>query len=187
MYAIQTKDQNGHLSNHEVPNNSPCYAKYLNRAKKHGVEAHSSVGYELKVIDFFVRIIILAVYGKKVHKEKPTEYEDSTRHLTHYNEVFASNQGADPLLSVQEILLLIPAATLKSIIRDFKKGILEESAMKDAWMKDNIQTIKDTIESFDSSKMSPMQNTFNPYYNYTQNGGGTLPEASANGHETEYL
>lgn len=155
MYAIQTKDQTGHLSNREVPNASPCYAKYLNRTKKHGVEAHSSVGYELKVIDFFVRIIILAVYGKEVHKEKPKEYEDITRHLKLFNGVFADNQGADPLLSVQEILLLIPAATLKSIIRDFKKGILEKSAMKDAWMKDNIQTIEETIESFDSSKMHP--------------------------------
>ena len=155
MYAEQTKDQNGHLSNRDVPNASPCYAKYLNRAKKHGVEAHSSVGYELKVIDFFVRIIILAVYGKKVHKEKPKEYEEITRHLKHFNEVFANNQGADPLLSVQEILLLIPAATLKSIIRDFKKGILEKSAMKDAWMKDNIQTIEETIESFDSSTTHP--------------------------------
>ena len=155
MYAIQTKDQTGHLSNREVTNESHCYATYLNRTKKHGVEAHSSVGYELKVIDFFVRIIILAVYGKKFHIDKPTEYEKITSHLTHYNEVFAGNKGVDPLLSVQEILLLIPAATLKSIIRDFKKGILEKSAMKDAWMKDNIQTIEETIESFNSSTTHP--------------------------------
>lgn len=155
MYAIQTKDQTGHLSNREVPNESDCYAKYLNRAKKHGVEPHSSVGYELKVIDFFVRIIILAVYGKKFHIDKPTQYEKITSHLTHYNKVFADNKGVDPLLSVQEILLLIPAATLKSIIRDFKSGILEKSAMKDAWMKDNIQTIEETIESFDSSITHP--------------------------------
>ena len=159
MYAEQTEDQNGHLSNRNVPNASPCYAKYLNRAKKHDVEAHSSVGYELKVIDFFVRIIILAVYGKKVHKEKPKEYEEITRHLKHFNEVFADNRGADPLLSVQEILLLIPAATLKSIIRDFKKRILEKSAMQDVWMKDNIQTIQEkipkTIQAFDSSTTHP--------------------------------
>lgn len=194
MYAIQTKDQTGHLSKHVVPNASPCYAKYLNRTKKHGVEAHSSVGYELKVIDFFVRIIILAVYGKKVHKEKPTEYEDITRHLTLYNEVFAGNKGVDPLLSVQEILLLIPAATLKSIIRDFKRGILEKSAMQDAWMKDNITKIEEKIESFDTSTTQPSsfnthkavtdfasKNNFIPAYD----SSAAFPEvaASAAGHE----
>ena len=155
MYAIQTKDQTGHLSNRDVPNASPCYAKYLNRAKKHGVDAHSSVGYELKVIDFFVRIIILAVYGKKVHIEKPKEYKEIADHLKRFNDVFAGNQEADPLLSVQEILLLIPAATLKSIIRDFKKGILEKSAMEDAWMQNNIQTIEEKIQAFDSSTTHP--------------------------------
>jgi len=192
MYAIQTEDQTGHLSNRKVPNASPCYAKYLNRTKKHGVEPHSSVGYELKVIDFFVRIIILAVYGKKVHIDKPTEYAEITDHLKRFNEVFADNQEADPLLSVQEILLLIPAATLKSIIKDFRKGILEKSAMKDAWMNDNIKNIEETIESFDSSKMHPssLKNDSMEFMNNASSSNGnfiSVADGHAYGRDTEYL
>jgi hypothetical protein len=186
-YAKQTKDQTGHLSVRKVEKTSPCYFKYLKRTKKHGIDALSSVGYELKVVDFFLRIIILAVYGKKVHETNPEEYGQITAYLTRYNEVFVENQGGDPLLSVQEILLLIPTATLKSIIRDFKNGSLKDSAMEDDWMKDNIKNIEETIESFDSSKIHPSSFRDEPHHR-TINYVNGLPDvvASASGH-TDYL
>lgn len=145
-YANQTKQQDGHLSTREIEEPSTCYSKYVKQANKRDQKPLSSVAYELKVVDFFLRVIILAVYGKNVHLNQPNDYTKIAKQFELYN-THEIKKNLDPLMSINELLQIIDIDNKGKVVKNFKNNTYEESAMTDPWMSNNIAKIEEKIAS----------------------------------------
>lgn len=145
-YANQTKQQDGHLSTREIEERSTCYSKYVKQAKKRDQKPLSSVAYELKVVDFFLRVIILAVYGGNVPLNQPDDYTKIAKQFETYN-THEIKKKLDPLMSINELLQIIDMKNKDKVVKNFKNNTYEESAMTDPWMSENIEKIEEKIAS----------------------------------------